>query len=87
MALTAKQLRELRNAPVGETGNRVAQAIELSGETQKAVAEATGFTQPYLSNVARGRFLDITVENGGRLAAHFGCAIEDLFPMRSAVAS
>jgi transcriptional regulator with XRE-family HTH domain len=87
MKLTPKQLRSLRQAGPSATGNRVALAIELSGETQKVVCEATGFSQPYLSNVARGQFDDITVENGRKLAAHFGCSIEDLFPAREQVAS
>lgn len=87
MALTAKKLRELRQTPFGPTGNRVARAIELSEETQRSIADTLGFTQSYLSNVARGQFGDITVENAGKLASHFGCLIEDLFPVRQAVAS
>lgn len=82
MALTPKQVKELRALPVGPEGNRVKAAIRLSGESQAAVARALEWVQPYLSNVARGKFDDITVDNARALAEHFGCAIEDLFPAK-----
>lgn len=54
--------------------------------TQVAVADACGFSQPYLSDIVRGRYETITVENARKLAEFFGCTIEDLFPAREAVA-
>lgn len=86
MALTPTKIKQLQRAPVESVLNRVALAIELSGETQGAVASALGWTQAYLSNVCRGKFQTITVDNAHKLAEYFGCAIEDLFPSKAEVA-
>lgn len=83
MALSPDKLRRLREARTPATGNKVALAIELAKVTQNDVAEGTGLTQPYISDVVRGRYGDITVTNGGKLSTYFGCAIEDLFPTRT----
>ena len=45
------------------------------------LAKALRLTQPYVSDVARGRYRTITVENAWKFAAYFGCRIEDLFPL------
>lgn len=82
MALTTSKLRELRQAKVGPTGNKVAKAIELAGVTQMEVSTATRLPQPYISDVARGRYEDIMVNNATAFADYFGCHIEDLFPAR-----
>lgn len=87
MALSTQKIRELRQRKVGPSGNRVADAIEISGVTSTAVAAATSFTLQYVSDVARGRWDTITVDNARKFAEFFGCAIEDLFPARQAVAS
>ncbi len=84
---TYDQLQELRNAPIDASGNRVAQAMALAEVKQIAVAAATGLPQPYISDVVRGRYKTITVENAHKLAEFFGCAIEDLFPRRDGVAA
>jgi transcriptional regulator with XRE-family HTH domain len=83
MALTVGQLKKLRAAH----DNRVAAAMEMAELTQAQLADAIGLTQPYVSDVCRGRFATITVENAHKFAEFFGCAIEDLFPSRTAVAS
>lgn len=85
--MNAKQLRELRETPTTGNRNRVARAIEISGDTQAVIAEATGMPQPYISDVARNRYETITVDNAHKFAEYFGCAIEDLFPAREAIAS
>lgn len=85
MALTKQQLNQLRRRRTGQ--NRVAVAIEMSGETSTAIADALGLTLPYVSDVARNRYNTITVENARKFADYFGCTIEDLFPAREAVAS
>lgn len=87
MALTNRQLQELRQSSVGPSGNRLAEAMRLVDIKQVALAEQTGLSQPYISDVARGRHTTITVDNARPLAEYFGCAIEDLFPARQAVAS
>ena len=74
---TEQQLVVLRSEP---GSNRVAKAMALSDVTQVIVAKALGLTQPYVSDVARGRYRTITVENARKFASYFGCRIEDLFP-------
>ncbi len=54
--------------------------MALTGVTQVNLAKALGLTQPYVSDVARGRYRTITVENARKFASYFGCRIEDLFP-------
>lgn len=85
MPLSTKRLNDLRKS--GTDGNRVAKAIELAEVTQVEVATSTGLPQPYISDVARNRYQTITVDNARKFAEFFGCAIEDLFPAREAVAS
>ena len=75
--LTEQQLAILRVEP---GANRVAKAISLAGVTQVTLAEAIGLSQPYISDVARGRYRTITVEHARKFADYFGCSIEDLFP-------
>lgn len=84
--LNAKQLRALRNSTVPTEGNRIATAITLAATTQEEVADATGLTQSYISDVKRGRFTTITLANARKFADFFGCGIDDLFPARQAVA-
>lgn len=84
--LTATQLEELRNTPIGEGANRVAKAIDLAKVTQADIATATGLAQPYVSDVARCRYPNITVVNASKFADMFGCQIEDLFPSRAVTA-
>ena len=76
--LTEQQLAVLRSEP---GSNRVAKAMALAKVTQVTLAKALRLTQPYyVSDVARGRYRTITVENAWKFAAYFGCRIEDLFP-------
>lgn len=82
MALTTRQLRELRHTPAGDSGNRVTAAMRLNGVTQAILAEAIDESQPYISDVARGRYQTITLAKARKFADYFGCSIEDLFPRR-----
>lgn len=82
MALTRTQLSDLRAASVPSTGNRLALAIQLSGETQTSLGEKIGVPHVYVSDLARGRFPNITLKSAYKFAAFFGCQIEDLFPSR-----
>lgn len=83
--LTRNQLTELRRSKV--TGrNRIARAMELAEMTQVQVAERTKFTQSYISRVKSGQYSDLPGETMRTFAECFGCAIEDLFPARQAVA-
>lgn len=87
MSLSTRALRQLRETPVSSVGNRIQAAIDLAGETQTSVAKAIELPYTYVSDTARGRYQTITVENARKFSEHFGCAIEDLFPAREAVAS
>jgi transcriptional regulator with XRE-family HTH domain len=87
MPLTLAQLRRLKQTHVGASGNRVGAALELAEMTQAMLAEAIGVTQPYVSDVIRGRHATITLDNASRFSQFFGCSIEDLFPHKAAVAS
>lgn len=84
MTLSQAQLSELKATPVGDTGNRVAKAIELVGETMADISRNGGFSYTWLSDVKSGRFETVTVDNAHKLADYFGCAIEDLFPAKVA---
>lgn len=61
--------------------------MSLAGVSQADVVTATGLIQPYVSDVMRGRWNRITVDNARKFADYFGCSIEDLFPARDEVAS
>ena len=82
MALTSRQLRELRATVVDEGGNRVTTAMKLLEITQAALADAIDESQPYISDVVRGRYSTITLTKARKFAEYFGCSIEDLFPTR-----
>jgi transcriptional regulator with XRE-family HTH domain len=82
MPLTQIKLAELRRAAVPGSGNRLAKAIDLAGETQTSIGQSIGLPHTYVSDVARGRFQTITLDNAYKFSAFFGCQIEDLFPAR-----
>ncbi|MEO8682937.1 MAG: helix-turn-helix transcriptional regulator [Vicinamibacterales bacterium] len=84
MKFTGVQLRELLKSDAEVTGNRLAKAIEIAELTQAQLAAAINLTQPYVSDVARGRHDTITVDNAHKFAEFFGCDIKDLFPKRAA---
>jgi len=86
--MTPKQLRELRSRPVSpETGNRLAAAFEIAEQSQADCVRATRFTPQYVSDMVRGRFHNISVDNAREFAEFFECAIEDLFPSREEAVS
>jgi transcriptional regulator with XRE-family HTH domain len=83
MALTPEQLKRLRR---DRAANRLRRARELSGLTQVQLSAQTGLTQSVISDLERKRYAGTSVETAQKLAATFGCAIEDLFPAPQAVA-
>ena len=75
--LTEQQLAIVRSEP---GSNRMARAMGLTRVTQTTLADAIGLSQPYVSDVIRGRYKTITVANARKFADFFGCSIDDLFP-------
>lgn len=79
--MTPKQLRELRSRAVQpEIGNRLAAAFDITERTQADCVRETKFTTQYVSDMVRGRFQNISIDNAREFAEWFGCQIEDLFP-------
>ncbi len=76
--LTEQQLAALRSEP---GSNRVAKAMALAGVTHVTVAKALRLTQPYVSDVARGRHRTITVENAWKFAALLRLPYRGLVPV------
>lgn len=85
--MTHKQLKELRAAATPETGNRLGVAFELTERSQADCVRETKFTPQYVSDMVRGRFQNISLDNAREFAVFFGCQIEDLFPAREAVSA
>lgn len=85
--MTPKQLRDLRANGVPDSGNRLAMAFEIIERSQADCVRETKFTPQYVSDMVRGRFRNISVDNAREFAEFFGCAIEDLFPAPESVAS
>lgn len=82
--LTPAQLQQLRAADPGEAPNRLGRAMDLAGVTQVQIEEAAGISQPYISAILNGKATKLPVVTARKLAAFFGCAIEDLFPSQAA---
>jgi transcriptional regulator with XRE-family HTH domain len=83
--LTKDNIETLRRSRI-KGRNRLAKAMELAGLTQVQLAERSGLTQSYLSRIKNGHYSDLPGETMRALAETFGCAIEDLFPAREAIA-
>lgn len=84
--LTAAQIKSLRSEPLSGA-NKVRRARELAELLQADVCSATKMSQPYLSAIELGKYSEMPLETSRTLATFYGCAIEDLFPSREAVAS
>lgn len=85
--LKPTQLRRLKREPLDGAANRVEAARRLAKVTQVVLAADTGLTQSYISRIESGRYGRLPIETTRTLALYFGCAIEDLFPAREAMAS
>lgn len=85
--LTQEQLDALRAVPLmGGMPNRLRIAIALAQVKQADIVDETGLWAPNLSNLVNGKYANLHVDTARKLAEFFGCAIEDLFPAREAVA-
>lgn len=84
--LTKPQIVALRNAPLGRLPNKLSIAFAFSGEKQTDACESTGLSASDMSKLVRGAYQSLDVDKARRVAAYFGCSIEDLFPARQEVA-
>ena len=81
--LNRTQKTIIRKEPV--TPSRVAKCVELSGLTQREVAQRLDVAQSYLSEIcglndARPRYQTITVRTARSIATFFGLTIEEVVP-------
>lgn len=60
--------------------------MKLAGVTQEQLGAAIGKPQTSISDIVNDRH-QTSVETARAIARAFGCAIDDLFPAREAVAS
>lgn len=81
--LNREQVEQLRREPVA-AHNRLGLAMELAGVTQVQLAEGADLTQPYVSQILNGKTPRLPLATAQRIASFFGCAIEDIFPVRVA---
>lgn len=86
MPLTAEQLNALRAVPLGSMANKVrlARMLLAADVRQSDIGASSGLTKVQISDIERGEYKDIPLENCRGLAEFFGCQIEDLFPPRAA---
>lgn len=84
MKLTPGQIRKLRATVVDEVPNRIAAACRIADIQQVDVARGTGLSQQYISDVACGRYTNLTIDSARKFANFFGVLIEDIFPAPAA---
>jgi transcriptional regulator with XRE-family HTH domain len=87
MTLTVEQLNALRAIPADTVPNRLRVAFALTDTRQVDACAATGISAARISDLVRGEYKSVSIDVCHALADFFGCAIEDLFPARQAVAS
>jgi DNA-binding XRE family transcriptional regulator len=76
LKLTAAQCAYLRSQPATEL-TKVALALRIAGANRRQFAQALGITPQAVSAMLRG---DIRISTAHRIAAVFGCNLDDLFP-------
>lgn len=84
MPLTVEQLARLRDGAAEP--NRLGAAMRLAEVTQVGLAQSVGLTQSHISEIKNGNYRRLPIDTAAKLAGYFGCAIEDLFPSKDAVA-
>jgi DNA-binding XRE family transcriptional regulator len=82
--LSADQLAALRAVPIGSMPNKLRVAIALVQAKQMEIAAETGYPAQSLSRLVTGQVGDPELATCHKLAAYFGCYIEDLFPAKVA---
>jgi DNA-binding XRE family transcriptional regulator len=82
--LTPEQLMALRSVPLGAMPNKLAVARAMVEADQTDLAEASGLSQPTVSDAEAGRVIKLPTAQ--RIAVALGAQVDDLFPSREAVA-
>jgi len=83
MKLTPEQLEALRREPYRAVGNRLGAAMRIADVRAVDLSRATRLPQQYISDVKKGRWRALRLDNAYKFATFFGCYIEDLFPRAS----
>jgi DNA-binding XRE family transcriptional regulator len=84
--LSNEQLQTLRAEPIGGARNKVRRARELAGLTQVQLGQRIRKTQAFISAIEIGDYADMALTTSQDLARELGCTVDDIFPMREAVA-
>jgi DNA-binding XRE family transcriptional regulator len=82
--LTPEQVDALRSVPLGSLPNKLSIARAMIGADQSSLAEAAGLSQPTISDAEAGR--TIKLPTAQQIAAAIGTGVDDLFPLKEAVA-
>ena len=79
--MTEPQRLWLRQLPVeGRIKNRLRIAMVLIGVDNTELARRTDLQDQYISAVATGRLVNISLRNAQRIATALGLTIDDVFP-------
>jgi plasmid maintenance system antidote protein VapI len=79
MPMTPEQMQALRSVPLGAVPNRLPIAFALTGQRQTDACQVLDMTDARMSLLVNGK-REASLQEAGKLARYFGCAIEDLFP-------
>jgi transcriptional regulator with XRE-family HTH domain len=85
--LSPEQIEALRAVPLGAMPNKLRIALALAKARQSDIVEEIGIAAPHVSQLVNGRYTNVTIDTARKYAEFFGCAIEDLFPMREEVSA
>lgn len=79
--MTTAQREWLNKLPVeGRLKNRLRVAMILMGMDNTEVARQTGLQDQYISAVATGRLVNISLKNAQKIAAALGLTVDEVFP-------
>jgi transcriptional regulator with XRE-family HTH domain len=85
--LTRRQRLQLRQDATRDEPNRLRRAMQLAKITQEQLEAQTGVSQSTISKIANGQLSRLPLKQAQTFAQFFGCATDELFPAREAVAS
>jgi DNA-binding Xre family transcriptional regulator len=80
--MTPEQIQALRAVPLGDKPNRLALAFAMESVKQMDVCQELQISEARMSLLVNGKYRKVSVDEAGRIARYFGCAIEDLLGAR-----